>query len=76
MAGHFHTKTTTNSITLNKKQAIWLAEILPLLSVDNNKICTLQEIKAHYEQNNLIDFELFWFNKPINTLQNIGLLSF
>jgi len=73
---HFHTKTTTNSITLNKKQAIWLAEILPLLSVDNNKICTLQEIKAHYEQNNLIDFELFWFNKPINTLQNIGLLSF
>lgn len=72
---HFHTKATTNSITLNKKQAIWFTEILALLSVNNNKIYTLQEIKAHYEHNNLIDFELFWFNKPMNTLQNIGLLS-
>jgi hypothetical protein len=73
---YFHTKTSTFNISIHKEQAIWLTEILPLLSVNNNKIYTLQEIKTHYEQNNLIDFELFWFNKPINTLQNIGLLSF
>jgi hypothetical protein len=71
---YFHTKTSTFNISIHKEQAIWLAVILPLLSVHNNKIYTLQEIKAHYEHHDLIDFELFWFNKPINTLHDIGLL--
>ena len=71
----FHTKTTTHEIKLNKNHANWLLEILLLISVNNNKIYTLQELKNHYEQNNLEDFELFWFNKPMNTLSEFGLLK-
>ena len=71
----FHSKTDTNEIKLNKNQANWLIEILLLISVNNNKIYTLQELKNHYEQNNLEDFELFWFNKPMNTLSEFGLLK-
>lgn len=72
---HFHTKSNSHSISLNKQQAIWFSEILSLLSVHHHKIYSLQEIKTHYEQHGLTDFELFWFNKPINTMQTIGLLS-
>ena len=71
----FHTKTTTHEIKLNKNFSLWLIEILLLISVNNNKIYTLQELKNHYEQNNLEDFELFWFNKPMNTLSEFGLLK-
>ena len=49
--------------------------MLKLISVYENKIWTFKEIKDHYEQNGLSDFELFWYNKPFNTLKNIGLLA-
>jgi radical SAM superfamily enzyme YgiQ (UPF0313 family) len=71
----FHSKTDTKEIKLNKNHAEWLIEILLLISVNNNKIYTLQELKNHYEQNNLEDFELFWLNKPMNTLSEFGLLK-
>ncbi|MBK8353536.1 MAG: radical SAM protein [Saprospirales bacterium] len=72
----FHTKAATHEISISKTHAIWLLEILALISVNNNKIYTLQEIKQHYEQHNLEDFELFWFNKPMNTLPEFGLIKF
>ena len=72
----FHTKATTHEISINKNQAIWLIEILSLISVNSNKIYTLQEIKHHYEQHNLEDFEPFWFNKPMNILPELGLIKF
>ncbi|HUM50311.1 MAG TPA: B12-binding domain-containing radical SAM protein [Chitinophagales bacterium] len=72
----FHTKATTHEISINKNQAIWLIEILSLISVNSNKIYTLQEIKHHYEQHNLEDFELFWYNKPMNILPELGLMKF
>ena len=72
----FHTKAATHEISISKTHAIWLLEILALISVNNNKIYTLQEIKQHYEQHNLEDFELFWYNKPMNTLPEFGLIKF
>ena len=72
----FHTKAATHEISISKKHAIWLLEILALISVNNNKIYTSQEIKQHYEQHNLEDFELFWYNKPMNTLPEFGLIKF
>ena len=31
-------------------------------------------VKENYEANNLADFELFWDNKPVSTLNKAGLL--
>jgi radical SAM superfamily enzyme YgiQ (UPF0313 family) len=72
----FQTKMDMHTIQLNKQHGIWLKEILEQISIQKNKIYTLQEIKTSYENYGLSDFEIFWFNKPANTLQNAGLLSF
>jgi hypothetical protein len=72
----FQTKMDMHTIQLNKQHGIWLTEILQQISIQKNKIYTLQEIKTSYENHGLSDFEIFWFNKPVNTLQNAGLLSF
>ncbi|MBK7139803.1 MAG: radical SAM protein [Bacteroidetes bacterium] len=71
----FYTKTESNTIVLEKKTGIWLLEMLKLISVYENKTWTFKEIKDHYEQNGLSDFELFWYNKPFNGLRNFGLLA-
>jgi hypothetical protein len=71
----FHNKKETFSLKLNQKQGDWLTEILDLISPKNKKIYTFQEIKNHYEAAQLTDFELFWYNKPVNSLRSAGLLS-
>jgi hypothetical protein len=71
----FFDKKETFSIKTNQAQGLWLVTILELISTKNTKIYTLQEIKNHYEMAGLQDFELFWYNKPINTLKEFGLLS-
>jgi len=45
------------------------------VSVDNPQLHTLQEVKDSYEAAGLDDFELFWDNKPVNTLWKAGLLA-
>lgn len=70
----FETKTETIEIKLEEAQANWFVNLLPKLMVHNIKIYALQEIKASYEENGLTDFELFWDNKPMNTLSKVGLL--
>ncbi|MBS1773642.1 MAG: radical SAM protein [Bacteroidetes bacterium] len=70
----FETKKETITIQISKEQGEWFAGILPLLSVYNLKKYTLQEVKDHYESAGLDEFELFWDNKPINTLAAAGLL--
>ena len=71
----FHDKKETFSLKLNKPQGEWLAEILEVISPKNSKIYTFQEVKTHYEAAGLEDFELFWYNKPVNTLKDFGLLG-
>ena len=71
---NFHDKKETFSIKANKNQGDWLAEILGLISPKNKKIYTFQEVQNHYENAGLKDFELFWYNKPVNTLGEYGLL--
>ncbi|WP_435353955.1 B12-binding domain-containing radical SAM protein [Emticicia sp. SJ17W-69] len=71
----FHDKKETFSIKLNQAQGDWLAEILDKISPKNVKVYTLQEVKAHYEAAGLEDFELLWYNKPVNTLKDFGLLA-
>lgn len=70
----FHSKQSTLNIKLDKEQGKWLANILPELSVNNSKTYTLQELKDSYETCGFEDFEIFWDNKPVNTLYKAGLL--
>ncbi len=70
----FETKTTSINIKVDKEQGLWLDAILHKLSIANIKTYTLQEVKMDYEIAGLNDFELFWDNKPINTLYKVGLL--
>ena len=68
-------KKETVTIKVNKDQGIWLAGILSKLSVKNPTLYSRQEVKENYENEGLKDFELFWDNKPVNTLYKAGLLQ-
>lgn len=64
----------TTVVKLNKEQGLWLADMLPKLTPTTTKLLTLQDVKDNYEAAGLEDFELFWENKPMNTLYKAGLL--
>lgn len=70
----FYTKKETVNIRVDEAQGVWLVQILQDLSVQNPKPYTLQDVANSYEAAGLEDFELFWDNKPINTLHKVGLL--
>ena len=71
----FETKKETFNIKTDQAEGLWLVAILQKLSISNIKTCTLQEVKEDYEAAGLNDFELFWDNKPVNTLYKAGLLQ-
>jgi hypothetical protein len=71
----FESKRETVNIKVSKEQGTWFADLLPKLSVANVKLLTMQEVQAAYEAAGLENFELFWDNKPVNTLYKIGLLT-
>lgn len=66
----FNDKRMQYSISVPREQGVWLAEILQNLS---NGL-TLQQVMDSYKAAGLEDFELFWDNKPVNTLYKVGLL--
>lgn len=70
----FETKTETIVISIDEDKANWLLVMLPKFLVSNFKTYTLQEVQKEYEAFGLDDFELFWDNKPMNTLYKAGLL--
>ncbi len=72
----FETKKETLQIKTDAAPGLWLATMLPQLSVHHTKTCTLAEVKASFEAAlPSQDFELFWDNKPVNTLHRAGLLQ-
>jgi hypothetical protein len=71
----FHDKKETFSIKLNQAQGIWLVEMLDKISTKKQKTYTFQEIKTDYEAAGFEDFELFFYNKPLNVLRDYGLLG-
>jgi hypothetical protein len=70
----FHTKTSSFEIDLSKTNGKWLLSQLPLLSTDNEKQQTLQNLKEDYEKEQA-NFELFWYSKPMQVLKENGLLA-
>jgi hypothetical protein len=70
----FITKKDKHQVQLVKAQGDWFVQMLNKLSVENNRTYTLAEVKESYEAAGLEDFELFWDNKPVNTMNRAGLL--
>jgi hypothetical protein len=69
----FHTKKTTLAIQVEPAKGNWLMGILKKLNIANDPL-TIQMIKTDYESAGHHDFELFWDNKPVNSLYKAGLL--
>ncbi|OQP49779.1 radical SAM protein [Niastella yeongjuensis] len=70
----FQDKRTKFSISVSREQGEWLAGMLQALAITNLKMLTLQDVMDSYQAAGLEDFELFWDNKPVNTLHKVGLL--
>ncbi|RFM26374.1 B12-binding domain-containing radical SAM protein [Deminuibacter soli] len=70
----FQGRTKSVNISVNQPQGIWLCDMLQKLAASNLKTYTWQEVKENYEAAGLEDFELFWDNKPVNSLVKFGLL--
>jgi hypothetical protein len=74
MSLNFQTLKTNFSISVEPDKGTWLLKILPKLHILNPQQMSVQAIKTDYENEGLEDFELFWDNKPVNTLYKAGLL--
>ncbi|MBL0056342.1 MAG: radical SAM protein [Chitinophagaceae bacterium] len=72
---HFEGKTISLSIRTGKEEALWLAGMLERLSVHQDVKYTRREVIELYESAGFTDFELFWDNKPVNSLYKVGLLQ-
>lgn len=70
----FQTKKATLVLNVDPMKGTWLVSVLERLSISNPVLATLQQVKESYEAAGLEDFELFWDNKPVNTLYKAGLL--
>ena len=75
MSISFQTLKTTYNISVEPEKGAWLLALLPKLNIANPQQLSLQAIKSDYENAGLEDFELFWDNKPVNSLYKAGLLS-
>jgi radical SAM superfamily enzyme YgiQ (UPF0313 family) len=70
----FQTKKESFNIKVNAAEGQWLATMLQEFAA-SSKLFTLQEVKENFEAAGLENFELFWDNKPVNTLYKAGLLQ-
>jgi hypothetical protein len=70
----FETNQNTISINVDPLKGIWFTQLLEKINVDSSLGMPLIDIKADYMAAGLEDFDLFWDNKPINTLHKAGLL--
>jgi hypothetical protein len=69
----FHTKSSLESVQLEKKIGEWLLTIMEECSVFSQKTLNISKLKTDYELD-FEDFELFWFSKNMKIIKNNGLL--
>lgn len=70
----FETNISTVSVNVDPLKGEWLIQLLTKINVDSSNGMPLADIKADYQAAGLEDFDLFWDNKPVNTLHKVGLL--
>ena len=69
----FQTLKDELEIKTDKDKGLWLADFLST-SIKKNDLISYQQILDSYTAAGFGDFELFWDNKPMNTLFKAGLL--
>lgn len=69
----FETNKTTVTINVEPAKGAWLLELLTKINVAISNGMPLSDIKADYHAAGLEGFDLFWDNKPVNTLHKAGL---
>ncbi len=70
----FHDKTGGISLFVTAAQSRWVIKILQLISVKTENTYYFNNIKTHYENTGLDDFESFWYNILFKELCDSGLL--
>ena len=70
----FQTNKNSFSVSVDVAKGTWLLKLLPQLAIVNTSGLSFSEIKQSYLAEGLLDFELFWDNKPISGLYKAGLL--
>ena len=70
----FQTNKNSFAVSVDVAKGTWLLKLLPQLAVVNTNGLSFSEIKQSYLAEGLLDFELFWDNKPISGLYKAGLL--
>jgi hypothetical protein len=69
----FQTLKKPISLQVTKEQGEWLMEILKTVSIESKTLTTFGELTSNFEKAGLEDFDLFWYNKPMNTIYEVGL---
>ncbi len=62
---------TEKNIVLPKQEGMWFVQLLNEISGSTN--FTFGQLKESYTKAGFEDFDLFWYNKPINSLNAFGL---
>lgn len=70
----FQTLKDKVEIKTDKDKGIWLSSFLSTVSLQKMPVITYQQIVHSYAAAGFEDFELFWDNKPVNTLYKAGML--
>lgn len=74
MSLSFHSKNAAHNISIEPAKGAWLLQLLQKTAIHQGSPLTIMQVKSDYETAGLEDFELFWDNKPVNTLHKAGLL--
>ena len=70
----FQTPRKLISIQVSKQQGEFLVTILRKAQIQSKQPFLFSELTQMYEEIGLEDFDLFWFNKPMNMIHECGLL--
>jgi hypothetical protein len=70
----FNNKKDVFELNLDQAHGQWLYQLLKEISVKNKKNITIKEINEQFDAAELDDFQMFFYNKPVNSLFGNGLL--
>jgi hypothetical protein len=68
-----HIKLRVVYVNLDEGYGEWLIKMLPLLSIKNAEVNTVEMLKTDFEKH-FENFKMFWFSKPLKVLKKNGLL--
>lgn len=71
---NFYQNSGAIQITIENEKVNWLLELLEHTKPTSKSVLTFGSVKKSFEEQ-FEDFELFWYSKPINKLQEAGLLT-